>query len=385
MDGTWTLAPGDYVATTIIPEPGWLVTTPVDGSQTAALAASGETLTGIDFGHRQTAFGPIGPEFRVNSTVDGSQQTSTNVGTLSQTLAMDAAGNGVVVWAGNGPGDAPSITSSPVTVAAEGSLYTYNVDADVPDVGDSRTYSWVNPPVDMTINPTSGVIAWMPITGNHLMTVTVTDDGEPTLTDTQSYTLTVDAVSSELVYTSTGNPINIGDKKTVSSSINVSGTGLSVVTLTIQIDLTHASPDDLSARLINSNGFGVDIDESILSGNYEHKYVISGVTNQALDGTWTLQVTDSVKNRKRGSLIEWKMTVEPLSSLLADDTLGGSAGSQAFLTQQDAEYMATAAMGMWSQQVNVTAMPDLNVTVADLPAGTLGWACGNTITPSAGH
>ena len=84
----------------------------------------------------------------------------------------------------------------------------------------------------------------------------------------------------------------------------------------------------------------------IVSGDYTHEYDISGVTNLDLDGTWTLQVTDSVKNRKRGSLIEWRMIVEPLSMLLADGTVGGSAGSQAFLAQQDAEWAAAAAIAI---------------------------------------
>ena len=104
-----SLAPGDYVATTVVPQPGWLVTAPVTQNQTASIAASGETLSGVDFGHRQTAFGPTGPEFRVNSTVDGSQQMATDLGAPAQKLAMDAAGNAVVVWQGNGPGDTEGI------------------------------------------------------------------------------------------------------------------------------------------------------------------------------------------------------------------------------------------------------------------------------------
>lgn len=48
-----------------------------------------------------------------------------------------------------------------------------------------------------------------------------------------------------------------------------------------------------------------------MADDYEHVYVVSGATDLPLDGTWTLQVTDNVKNRKRGSLIEWTMTVTP--------------------------------------------------------------------------
>ena len=156
--------------------------------------------------------------------------------------------------------DAPTITSTPITVATEGSPYSYDVDADDPDVGDTLTFSLDTAPSGMAIDPETGVIQWTPArdAGDHPVTVTVTDDGPPSLTDTQSYTLTVNAIPSELVYTSTGDPINIGDNKTVSSSINVSGTGLTVGTLTIQINLTHANPSDLTAKLVSPTGIELE-------------------------------------------------------------------------------------------------------------------------------
>jgi hypothetical protein len=45
------------------------------------------------------------------------------------------------------------------------------------------------------------------------------------------------------------------------------------------------------------------------AGDYQHEYIISGATGLSLNGTWTLQVTDNVKNRERASLIEWTMVV----------------------------------------------------------------------------
>ncbi len=123
-------------------------------------------------------------------------------------------------------------------------------------------------------------------------------------------------------YTSSGDPINIGDNKTVSSSINISGTGAMVESLTIQINLTHARPGDLTAQLVSSSGSTLDINGLIRSDDFAHEYVVSGVTGLPLEGAWTLQVTDNVKNRKRGSLIEWKMTVTPQAAIASPQSTG---------------------------------------------------------------
>ena len=68
----------------------------------------------------------------------------------------------------------------------------------------------------------------------------------------------------------------------------------------------------------------------------------------------------------------------PPPSLLAA-ALCTLATSGEMLTQQMAEVAASQAMTLWSQQV--TALPSVvHVNVMDLPAGTLGWAYGDTIT-----
>jgi hypothetical protein len=88
--------------------------------------------------------------------------------------------------------DAPTITSTPVTVGAEGSLYSYDVDATDPDTGDSLTYSLDTNPGGMTIDANTGVISWTPGGGDAGdYTVTVRVEDLDLLFDTQSYTLTV--------------------------------------------------------------------------------------------------------------------------------------------------------------------------------------------------
>ena len=112
-------------------------------------------------------------------------------------------------------------------------------------------------------------------------------------------TIEVDSVGIR-VYTSFGDPINIGDNKTVSSSIIVSGPGPRSRALTIRINLTHASPSDLTAQLISSTGSTLTIDGPIVSGDYVHEYVVAGAMGPPLDGTWTLQ-----GNRQRQEPQTW--------------------------------------------------------------------------------
>lgn len=102
-----------------------------------------------------------------------------------------ALGGGMLVYldvAGNNP---PSITSTPVTAATEGVLYSYQVVVVDPDAGDVLTYSLDVAPSLMTIS-TTGLIEWTPglaDIGDHPVIVRVTDAGGAF--DIQSFTISV--------------------------------------------------------------------------------------------------------------------------------------------------------------------------------------------------
>jgi len=86
---------------------------------------------------------------------------------------------------------APTITSTAVTSATVGVAYSYDVNASDPN-GDALTYSLTTAPSGMTINASSGLIAWTPTTaqaGNRAVTVRVADPGG--LAATQSFTINV--------------------------------------------------------------------------------------------------------------------------------------------------------------------------------------------------
>lgn len=61
--------------------------------------------------------------------------------------------------------------------AVNGTLFTYNIDAIDPDVGDIITYGLVSPLIGMSIDPVTGVFAWTPTTtGQFNVTVSACDN-----------------------------------------------------------------------------------------------------------------------------------------------------------------------------------------------------------------
>lgn len=87
-----------------------------------------------------------------------------------------------------GSNTAPSISSTAVTTATVGSLYTYTVTAT--DAGDTLVFSLPTKPTGMTIGISSGVIQWTPSAeGTENVVVRVTDLGG--LWDEQSFSVEV--------------------------------------------------------------------------------------------------------------------------------------------------------------------------------------------------
>jgi hypothetical protein len=117
------------------------------------------------------------PSAQVNVRVFSGQETAA----LSIVLSSIVASN-----------HAPVITSTPVTSATVNQLYSYDVNATDPDVGDTLTYSLTANPTGMSINSSTGIITWTPTSaGDYDVTVKVEDDVSPVLSDTQNFTIIV--------------------------------------------------------------------------------------------------------------------------------------------------------------------------------------------------
>jgi len=121
--------------------------------------------------------------------------TAAQAGTQSVTVRVSDPGGlaatqsfSIAVAAANA---APQITSTPPTTGTVGVAYAYDVNATDPN-GDVLTYSLTQAPSGMTINATSGLIAWTPgVVGAQGVTVRVADPAG--LASTQSFTIAVSA------------------------------------------------------------------------------------------------------------------------------------------------------------------------------------------------
>ncbi len=114
---------------------------------------------------------------------------------------------------------APVITSMPVTTATADILYSYDVDAIDPDVGDRLTYSLTTKPANMTINPATGLIMWQPTSDqggtNEVVVVKVTDSNSIPAVATQSFTITVNPTPYEVTKLGVLNGYNQRSRKTL--------------------------------------------------------------------------------------------------------------------------------------------------------------------------
>jgi YD repeat-containing protein len=106
--------------------------------------------------------------------------------TYTVEVAREEVSGQVVPVAGN---NAPTITSSPVFLAATNRAYSYQVVASDADVGDILTYQLIKGVAGMTINASTGLLTWNnPVAGSYEVIVGAVDAGG--LGAAQRFTLT---------------------------------------------------------------------------------------------------------------------------------------------------------------------------------------------------
>ncbi|CUS40747.1 T1SS secreted agglutinin RTX [hydrothermal vent metagenome] len=128
-----------------------------------------------------------------NANFNGSDSFIVSItdGSLTDTITVD-----VTVNAAN---DAPVITSTAITSATEGEVYTYTATATDAE-NDTLIWSLTTAPSGMNIDSATGVITWTPGNGaiSENVVVEVTDS---VATATQSFTITIGAVNDAPVIT----------------------------------------------------------------------------------------------------------------------------------------------------------------------------------------
>jgi hypothetical protein len=149
--------------------------------------------------------------------------------------------------------DAPTLAPIADRVVNEGATLTFtNVAADVDLPPNALTFSLVDPPDGAEIHPTSGVFTWTPGEaqgpGTNLLRVVVSDNGAPSLSTTQSFTVIVHEVNTAPVLAAIPDrTIHAG--VTLSFTNSASDTDLPANALTFS--LSNAPP---GATITASNG-----------------------------------------------------------------------------------------------------------------------------------
>lgn len=119
----------------------------------------------------------------------------------SLTISLDNDGDGLTDSAD--PDCQAAANRAPVLApignksATVGSALTFTASATDPDAGQTRTFSLVGAPAGASINATSGAFTWTPTAaqvGSPSLTVRVTDNGSPAMSDEETITVTVTAV-----------------------------------------------------------------------------------------------------------------------------------------------------------------------------------------------
>ncbi len=99
---------------------------------------------------------------------------------------------------------APVLTAIGSKFAIQGSPLTFTASANDPDIpAQSLNYSLSNAPAGATIHPSSGAFDWTPAAtqgaGNYTVTVWVTDNGNPALSDLESISISVSVVPVQII------------------------------------------------------------------------------------------------------------------------------------------------------------------------------------------
>jgi len=113
----------------------------------------------------------------------------------------------------------------------------FATDSDLP--ANKLTFSLQSAPDGMSLDPSSGVLTWTPTEAQrpstNLITVVVTDDGTPPLSDTNSFTVAVNEVNSAPVLAPIAAQYIITELSTLAVTIRASDADVPVNTLTLSL------------------------------------------------------------------------------------------------------------------------------------------------------
>ncbi|MEW5802681.1 MAG: CARDB domain-containing protein [bacterium] len=200
-------------------------------------------------------------------------------------------------WCTDEANRAPILDPIGNKVVKDGDTLTFTVTASDPDVHDTLTYSATGVPSGASFDPGTRTFTWQPgyeDAGEYLITFTVTDDGEPQMSDSEEVTITVDVKGPQVVSCSPSGRLSPPvDHMEISfnESIDLDSLAIEDISITgpggviVPDSITQLDDPDDPAR------FRIDFPEQRLAGQYQ---VIIGPQILDLAGNLMNQDNDSI-------------------------------------------------------------------------------------------
>jgi len=227
----------------------------------------------------------------------------------------------------------PVITPTPDATITVGETFNYPVEATDPD-GDDLTYSLItNPPTNMAIGPTTGVISWTPSATGSFEVVVEVSDGKSS--DNESFTVTVSpaligpsnvdltpltaTVGVEYIGTVTATP---GDNTTLTFSLVGTPSGMEISTAGV-ITWTPTVARNQVITVVVTDGAGLSDSKSftIVVSTANHPPIITTVLDVTLTAgetfTHPVEATDP-----DGDNLTYSLTTSPTTNMSINENSG---------------------------------------------------------------
>jgi len=196
------------------------------------------------------------------------------------------------------------ISNAPPVLAAignravtEGLTLNFTASATDPDAGQTRIFSLdAGAPANASINPGSGVFTWTPTEaqgpGNFVLTVRVTDNGSPVLSDFETITISVSESNLPPVLTAIGNR-NTTEGSALTFNALASDPDLPAQTLTYSLDVNAPPNATIDA---NTGAFSWTPTEAQGPGAYSVTFIVTDNGSPARNAAETITITVGESN-----------------------------------------------------------------------------------------
>lgn len=244
-----------------------------------------------------------------------------------------------VVITVDGVNDAPSITSTAVTSATVGALYSYDVDATDPDAGANLTYSLSAAPTGMTIDGGTGLISWTPTSDQVGVTSVTVSVSDGTLSDSQEFDVNVSGANNPPTIVST--PITTAtedtpysydvdatdpDGDTLTYSLAVAPAGMNIDPATGEITWTPTNAqvgDNLVTVVVEDSAAASDSQSftvAVANVNDAPQITSTPVTSATVDTLYTYDVDASDPDAGDSLTLTFSLIAAPAGMTIDADT-----------------------------------------------------------------